>query len=459
MPLPCGALAAHPNPSIGSTIASRPAGCAASTCARWAARSPERRGGSGELSCRTVWVGKKRRVSFAKRAGGGRRGALARPARARGRTPRRAARRRLRARGRRLWRARDARRSAGPGEPLVLAVGGLVASGKSTVAKAVAHRTRRRASSPTACARRCSSRGPEGVVHELVWDSLDASRSASTRACSRAPGRARERALGGARRLLPERGAPARGRRARRAPRRAFRVRATATRRAEDDRGAAPPARCARRRRSVCHRERARARWQAARRRRGPARCSASTRACPRRPGSRALGLAFEAMSVRRSRARSPSTAGTRCSARRTGRRRTAGASRRCSTPRARRARASCPSRRRRLRPRLAAPPRPLGQGVASGARQVASGPCTSSARSTHGATSSCWWHTSSTPRTRAASCRWTAPSRRSSASRAPACRRAGLRHRPDTGPCRARAPRAARPASPVSARSSSPTR
>jgi len=129
----------------------------------------ERRGGSGELSCRDVWVGKQRRVSFAKQAGGDVI-ALAQDLRARD-----AAQLAEQLVGAYALAADDygvlEKLGVPPerGEPLVLAVGGLVASGKSTVAKYVA----RRLGAPRVVADRVrrallTEAGPHRA-HELTW--------------------------------------------------------------------------------------------------------------------------------------------------------------------------------------------------------------------------------------------------------------------------------------------------
>ena len=98
-----------------------------------------RRGRPGELSCRTVWVGKQRSVEFAESAGGDVT-ALAQDLRARG-APRLAeqlvASYALAADDYEVLETLDA---PARGALLAIAVGGLVATGKSTAAKAIARR-------------------------------------------------------------------------------------------------------------------------------------------------------------------------------------------------------------------------------------------------------------------------------------------------------------------------------
>jgi predicted kinase len=129
----------------------------------------ERRGGSGELSCRTVWVGKKRRVSFAERAGADV-AALSRDLRARG-----AARLAEQLVAAYALAADDydvldeLGAPPGQGEPLVLAVGGLVASGKSTVAKYLARRTGAVLVVADRVRSALLSEADEAGAHELTW--------------------------------------------------------------------------------------------------------------------------------------------------------------------------------------------------------------------------------------------------------------------------------------------------
>ena len=128
-----------------------------------------RRGGSGELSCRTVFVGRKRRVSFAERAGADV-AALSRDLRARG-----AARLAEQLVAAYALEADDygvlERIGAPParGELLVLAVGGLVASGKSTVAKYLARRVGAARVVADRVREALLDEAGEAGAHELAW--------------------------------------------------------------------------------------------------------------------------------------------------------------------------------------------------------------------------------------------------------------------------------------------------
>ena len=128
-----------------------------------------RRGGSGELSCRTVFVGKGRRVSFAERAGADV-AALSRDLRARGAAglaEQLVAAYALEADDYAVLERLGA--PPGHGELLVLAVGGLVATGKSTVAKYLARRIgAARVVADRVRGALLSEAGEEGA-HELAW--------------------------------------------------------------------------------------------------------------------------------------------------------------------------------------------------------------------------------------------------------------------------------------------------
>ena len=129
----------------------------------------ERRGGSGELSCRTVWVGKHRRVRFAEAAAADAT-ALAQDLRARGAAhlaEQLVAAYALAADDYGVLRKVEA---SARGEALAIAVGGLVASGKSTVAKLVS----RRLGAPRVVADRVRrallEQAGRRAAHELTWE-------------------------------------------------------------------------------------------------------------------------------------------------------------------------------------------------------------------------------------------------------------------------------------------------
>ena len=129
----------------------------------------ERRGVSGELSCRTIWVGRKRRVDFAERAGADI-AALSRDLRARGAAhlaEQLVAAYALAADDYGALEQLGA--PPGHGEPLVLAVGGLVASGKSTVAKYLARRTGAVLVVGDRVRGALLSEAGETAAHELTW--------------------------------------------------------------------------------------------------------------------------------------------------------------------------------------------------------------------------------------------------------------------------------------------------
>ncbi len=129
-----------------------------------------RPGGSGELSCRSVWVGKGRRVRIAEDAAGDP-AELARDLQACGAA--RLAEQLLAA----FALAADdygvlSKLDPPParGEPLVIAVGGLVASGKSTVAKLVSRRLGAVRVVGDRVRRALLEEAGDGAAHELTWE-------------------------------------------------------------------------------------------------------------------------------------------------------------------------------------------------------------------------------------------------------------------------------------------------